>query len=237
MATIGYKLTHDAGFAPNPFHGFLTLATCKPVIRRCRVKYDWVAGFASITLANLAKSKGVFIDPHALVYLMQITEEPIRLLSYFEDPRFVKKKPDLFSSKQVDRCGDNIYYAVGASIHQLPNDHHTDDEVGHDLGGLNAIVSNNFYYFGQNAFMPDEGWTAFLGQELSKARTFMCPPILVPRLLERFRQQRIQKGLNGTPCLWPMDEEIPKFGTEKAGRSSSGCAGSPTKLIADRPCR
>nr|WP_269667332.1 hypothetical protein [Polaromonas naphthalenivorans] len=27
-------MTHDSGFAPNPFHGTLTLATCKPGIRR-----------------------------------------------------------------------------------------------------------------------------------------------------------------------------------------------------------
>ena len=47
MAVMGYKLRHDTGFAPNPFHGFLTLATCKPAIRRCRAKGDWVAGFAS----------------------------------------------------------------------------------------------------------------------------------------------------------------------------------------------
>ncbi|WP_198140678.1 Nmad2 family putative nucleotide modification protein [Polaromonas naphthalenivorans] len=29
-----YLMTHDSGFAPNPFHGTLTLATCKPGIRR-----------------------------------------------------------------------------------------------------------------------------------------------------------------------------------------------------------
>ena len=45
--TMGYKMTHDTGFAPNPFHGVLTLATCKPKIRACRKADDWVAGFAT----------------------------------------------------------------------------------------------------------------------------------------------------------------------------------------------
>ncbi|WP_347927045.1 hypothetical protein [Pseudomonas helvetica] len=33
-----YVITHDHGFAPNPHGGVLTLATCKPVIRRTAEK-------------------------------------------------------------------------------------------------------------------------------------------------------------------------------------------------------
>ena len=29
MRLFAYKMTHDTGFAPNPFWGYLTLATCK----------------------------------------------------------------------------------------------------------------------------------------------------------------------------------------------------------------
>ena len=29
MNCFRYKMDHDYGFAPNPFHGFLSLATCK----------------------------------------------------------------------------------------------------------------------------------------------------------------------------------------------------------------
>jgi hypothetical protein len=31
-----YKMTHDSGFAPNPFYDILTLATCKPGIRKTK---------------------------------------------------------------------------------------------------------------------------------------------------------------------------------------------------------
>ena len=39
-----YVVARDFGFAPNPFHGFCTLATCKPRIRRKAEVGDWVIG-------------------------------------------------------------------------------------------------------------------------------------------------------------------------------------------------
>lgn len=40
-----YILTHDSGMAPCPAGGRITLATCKPVIRRTANPGDWVLGF------------------------------------------------------------------------------------------------------------------------------------------------------------------------------------------------
>lgn len=40
-----YILTHDSGVAPCPADGLITLATCKPVIRRTAKPGDWVLGF------------------------------------------------------------------------------------------------------------------------------------------------------------------------------------------------
>lgn len=42
-----YKMTDDSGFAPNPYHGILTLATCKPRMRHNTQVGNWVAGFTS----------------------------------------------------------------------------------------------------------------------------------------------------------------------------------------------
>jgi hypothetical protein len=47
MRLFAYKMTHDTGFAPNPFHGACTLATCKPQIRLHKRVGDWIAGFTS----------------------------------------------------------------------------------------------------------------------------------------------------------------------------------------------
>lgn len=210
MATMGYKLTHDTGFAPNPFHGHLTLATCKPKIRLCRGKGDWVAGFVSVKLSSYAARNGVSLKPGALVYLMQITEDPIRLEDYFEDRRFAAKKPDMRSSNPEVRCGDNIYYRLNGGTGQLENDQHGQGDEYHDLSGVNALVSRRFYYFGRNAFMPPEGWIAFLGSSLSTGRTFYCPDSLVPRLLAHFEREGIGEGLHGSPSLWPVDVALPR---------------------------
>jgi hypothetical protein len=39
-----YKVAHDGGSAPNPFHGICTLAICKPAIRRVAKPGDLVVG-------------------------------------------------------------------------------------------------------------------------------------------------------------------------------------------------
>ena len=41
-----YVVARDFGFAPNPFHGFCTLACCKPKIRSAAEVGDWVFGMA-----------------------------------------------------------------------------------------------------------------------------------------------------------------------------------------------
>ncbi len=89
---IGYKMPHDSGFAPNPFHGYLTLATCKPIIRRTKAVGDWVAGFASQELVNSSKRYQAVIPFGGLIYLMKV-EEVMLLQDYFNDPRFESKKP------------------------------------------------------------------------------------------------------------------------------------------------
>ena len=224
MKTMGYKLTHDTGFAPNPFHGHLTLATCKPTLRRCRQKDDWVAGFVSVELAGNAARNGVSLKPGALVYLMQITQEPIRLEDYFEDRRFVAKKPDMRSARPEVRCGDNIYDRLNGGTGQLENDQHGQGDEPRDLSGVNALVSKRFYYFGSNAFMPPEGWNAFLGAPLSTARTFYCPDSLVPRLLAHFARVGIVEGLHGAPSLWPLGATLPQVRTSSCRSPERHCA-------------
>jgi hypothetical protein len=63
MSLVSYKMTHDSGFAPNPFHGYLTLATCKPGIRRSgsRRVGDWIAGFTSAALCGDAVGRNVLV--------------------------------------------------------------------------------------------------------------------------------------------------------------------------------
>jgi hypothetical protein len=53
-----YVITHDAGFAPNPFYGVLTLNFCKPLIRRTAEVGDWVA---ANTAANFPGGRGLLV--------------------------------------------------------------------------------------------------------------------------------------------------------------------------------
>lgn len=48
MKYFFYILKHDSGFAPNPFYGFCTLATCKPEIRKQAEVGDWIVGLALV---------------------------------------------------------------------------------------------------------------------------------------------------------------------------------------------
>src|SRR3981081_4702898 len=59
-----YVVARDYGFAPNPFYGICTLATCKPVIRRTAAIDDCVIGTGS-------KSRG---REGRLVYVMRMDE-------------------------------------------------------------------------------------------------------------------------------------------------------------------
>ena len=113
-----YVVRYDSGFAPNPFYGFCTLATCKPDIRKAAAIGDWIIGSGS---ADKKLKRGGF-----LVYAMRVTETP-SFAQYWQDPRFQKKKPDL-SRSRMRECGDNIYYKAADGIWGQLNSFHSKDD-------------------------------------------------------------------------------------------------------------
>ena len=160
MRLFGYKMTSDTGFAPNPFYGSLTLATCKPGIRRTKELGDWIAGFTSGQL------NGDAVGAERLVFLMKVDEKK-SIAEYFLDPRFKNKIPRM-NGDAVSRAGDNIYRplrrnaAAPQHFEQVLNPHHWDDvgscvgpgpSKGHDVSGLFVLVARTFAYFGGNALV------------------------------------------------------------------------------------
>jgi hypothetical protein len=118
MRVYSYVLVHDTGFAPNPYWGSCTLATCKPQIRKNAKVQDWVMGTGSVN--NVGSGK--------LIYAMRIDEVlPYNL--YFDDPRFQIKKPG--KQGTIEECGDNIYYSKSNKWHQLPS-YHTAQDIDSD---------------------------------------------------------------------------------------------------------
>ena len=98
MRLHSYVVARDYGFAPNPFFGVCTLATCKPIIRSVAAIGDWVMGTGSKQWNR----------EHHVVYAMRVTES-MTFEQYWNDPRFQKKKPNLRGSKK-QAFGDNIYF-------------------------------------------------------------------------------------------------------------------------------
>ena len=147
---FSYKLTHDTGFAPNPFHGFCTLATCKPKIRLRKRVGDWIAGFTSKTL------DGSEVGEERLVYVMQVGEK-MPFEAYHVDPRFSAKIPLQSAERCIETVGDNIYGRRGGGIFQVPNRSHTVKDIVWDTDGRFVLVAQAFAYFGSEPLeIPDD---------------------------------------------------------------------------------
>lgn len=147
MARIhSYVVRYDSGFAPNPFYGYCTLATCKPGIRRSASIGDWVVGSGS-------DAKTIRRGEH-LVYAMRVTEV-MTFDEYDADPRFAPKKPYRNGSRKQS-CGDNIYFRAMPeanwqqrdSFHSRPDGMHNPDHVARDTSVNRVLISNDFVYFG-----------------------------------------------------------------------------------------
>lgn len=141
-----YVVRYDSGFAPNPFYGYATLATCKPDIRKSAKIGDWVVGSGS-------NDRRILRGGH-LVHAMRITEV-LSFEEYDADPRFVQKKPYRTGSRKQS-CGDNIYFRnqEGGGWGQRDSFHTKDNggidsrHVSRDTGVNRILVSNDFIYFG-----------------------------------------------------------------------------------------
>ena len=142
---FSYVVRYDSGFAPNPFFGHCTLATCKPGIRRYASVGDWVVGTGS---------GGVGVRrAGCLVYAMRVTEK-LETAQYWDDPRFQCKKPELHHN-WVAASGDNIYEPTGPSKWRQLNSYHSkpdgtpnDQHKHRDTGVERVLVSEDYVYYG-----------------------------------------------------------------------------------------
>lgn len=148
MNCFRYKLDHDYGFAPNPFHGVLTLAACKAQIRASKHLNigDWVIGLGSKKLGCLGH----------LIYAMKVTGK-MTFDQYWEDVRFRCKRPNLAGSL-VQIYGDNVYHTDPQSgnviqencAHSLAGGIPNVDHLRSDASGKNVLLSDHFYYLGDH---------------------------------------------------------------------------------------
>ena len=139
-----YVVKEDFGFAPNPFFGYCTLATCKPKIRQVASVGDWVVGVTP-------KSRR---DAGELVYAMCV-EETLCFNQYWNDPRFDHKKPRLNGSLMY-QYGDNVYHQLPGSpewtLEECPHSiRNREAHIRSDTDAPVVLVSQTFSYFGDSA--------------------------------------------------------------------------------------
>jgi hypothetical protein len=142
-----YVVDRDFGFAPNPFHGYCTLATCKPGIRKSARVGDWVIGVGGKRLKATGKC----------IYLMNITEI-CTFDEYWADSRFQIKKP-VRNGSLVMMVGDNVYHKDVVTDKWIQEDSHHSNKDGstnitnyyRDSKTNKVLISDYFYYFGMAA--------------------------------------------------------------------------------------
>lgn len=196
MKCYSYRIEHDYGLAPNPFHGYCTLAVCKSKIRNNRNLNvgDWIIGTGSVSLDNLNK----------LIFAMRL-EEKITFNDYWNDKRFINKKP-VINGSLVQMYGDNFYYEKNGewiqkdSAHSLDRGKINKDHTKRDVDGKYVLISQEFYYFGNNALsIPD----ACIGI-CSQGRGFKSPSIsqkVVNNFITWLKNTNTI-GIHGDPISW-----------------------------------
>lgn len=205
MRISSYKMTYDTGFAPNPFGSALTLATCKPGMRRKRCEGDWIAGFTSKSLA------GHEVGFERLIYLMCVSEK-LLIRDYFHDTRFQEKIPDMNTQVPRTRAGDNIYRPLvpnaeyAEHFEQVRNVNHFAQNKDADVSGEFVLIGEEFYYFGRCALaLPD-----YVRPVVPKGQSGYGQWTYSPRA-DRFVEyirERYRPGCHGLPHKWPENSTL-----------------------------
>lgn len=207
MKLYRYVVKRDFGFAPNPYFGICTLATCKPQIRLYAKVDDWIAGFGS-------KETPVY---EKLVYLMKVTEK-LSFDEYWNDIRFEKKKPNFY--KALKHCyGDNVYHhdlSTGDWLQE--NCHHSYDNkinytnLNHDTKRDAVLISNVFWYFGRNACSIPDTFHHLIAH--GRPNPIERDTATIEQFIE-YMKQNFQLGINGIPFDWGENMGFERFHGER----------------------
>jgi hypothetical protein len=127
-----YKLTTDNGGAPHVRRGLLSLAICKPSIRRTAQENDWIFGFGGQELGE------------RLIYIARVTKR-LACGSYYVEPQYTGR-------------GDRIYRLEAGRfvLRKGARYHSRGDQVKRDLGTwprydrVNVLLSADFRYWGRS---------------------------------------------------------------------------------------
>lgn len=217
MKLYSYVVARDFGFAPNPFFGFCTLATCKPKIREHASVGDWVVGTGA---------KVAYGYSGRLIYAMQVSEV-LDFDTYWSDPRFIQKRPNLTGSLQV-LYGDNIYHRVGKRWVQADSHHSKEkgrldkDNLAWDTGVDRLLVASKFVYWGRSAPTIPKRFRAF-GKEKDDICAGRGHRVFEGNLSEAFAawiEEQGQWGVLGDPLEFANHQRASQASTKAMNPSA-----------------
>ena len=153
-----YVVARDFGFAPNPFHGTCTLATCKPGIRRTTQIGDWVVGVGGSRLKTVGRC----------IFAMRVTEV-MAFDAYWLASEFLDKRSVPNGSRSM-KMGDNIYHRSSDGAWVQADSHHSQpdgspnlDNLKRDTSADRVLISHYFYYCGRSAPVIPQGLQEGIG--------------------------------------------------------------------------
>ena len=193
-------MDHDYGFAPNPFWGVMTLATCKGSIRSSSN-----LEIGDLVIATGGRVLNKYIGH--LIFAMKV-EKIITFDEYWNNPDFQCKKT-VFNGSVMQMYGDNVYHTNPQTkeviqercAHTVEGKNPKDTgQYRRDIRGKNVLISRNFYYFGANApELPDE-----FKHMASTVRNMECNHV-DEETVKKFAdwlQSNYKVGIHGDPINW-----------------------------------
>ena len=202
-----YVVEHDYGFAPNPFFGTCTLATCKP---RIRAKAD----IGDLILAVGSKKFG--LDENIVFHMF--VAEICTFDEYWNDERFLQKRPE-FSGSKMRAVGDNIYrhedngvWSQSPSLHRRIFDKIDAEHLGRDTSSDRVLIAYEFTYWGGDGPRIPRSLLTGQSKKLVGGRPVRCnfsdeQIRSTVRWLHSFHAPQI----SGTPRQWIDLESCLKF--------------------------
>lgn len=198
MRAYSYVVAQDYGFAPNPFYGRCTLATCKPPIRERAAIGDYIIGTGA---AQRNRSDH-------LVFFMRV-DETTAFDAYWNDPRFLRKRPNLRGSK-MQAFGDNIYHKhlrtekwlQADSYHSLPAGRANPRNVNHDTKSDRVLLATEFTYWGGEGPAIPVQFTRGSDAAIFRGRGYRIIPERIATPLIEWIRSLNQRGCVGQPLDW-----------------------------------
>jgi len=195
VKVYSYVVARDYGFAPNPFFGVCTLATCKPGIRRTANIGDWVVGTGSARKGRKDR----------LVFAMQVSSV-LTFTEYWNHPDYIIKRPNLNGSRKL-AFGDNIYHRAQNGFVQVDSHHSYEDgspnphNIRNDTQTDRVLIAEQFVYWGGNGpLIPKQFQKA---PDIRAVRGHKCnfPQPFAHKFIDWIRSQN-EWGCPGRPLDW-----------------------------------